>query len=98
VVREDPPIVLVAEDVDVLQRLLALRVVAQMPGQSFGLGAQAVKAALLEQHWADAVSAWIELTGVAIDVYPSGLELHGADDVDDDLSGVRIQFSPLFEA
>jgi len=96
-VHDDPPEVFVADDLDVLHRVLALHVVAQVPGQQFGGRAQFVRDALLEERWADAVVAWIDLTGVAIDVYEHGPELYTAEDGEGELSGLSLQFTPLFE-
>lgn len=86
-----------AEDLDVLHRVLALRVVAQVPGSRYGASAEFVREALLEERWADAVVAWIELTGIAIDVYEHGPDLYTVGDVEGELSGMRLQFTPLFE-
>lgn len=85
-----------AEDLDVLHRVLALRVVAQIPGPRYGGSAGYVRQALLDERWADAVVAWIELTGVGIDVYEHGLDLQTAH-VEGELSSMRLQFTPLFE-
>ena len=39
------------------------------------------------------MAAWIDRTGVPVDVYPS-LELYGADDVA--LAALELRFQPLF--
>ena len=97
VVRDDPPEVFVAENLDVLHRVLALHVVAQVPGNQFGGQAAYVREALLDERWADAVVAWMELTNVVIDVYDSGPDLYEAGDVSGEASQMRLQFTPLFE-
>jgi hypothetical protein len=96
VVRGDPPALFVAENLDVLHRVLAFQVVAQIPGSIFGPRAQSVREALLDERWADAVLAWIEFTKTAIDVYDLGPDLYTADDVEGELSGLGLQFTPLF--
>lgn len=97
VVRREPPDVFVAEDIDVLQRVIALEVVAQTPPA--GLSEESrddLRRALLEERWGDAVAGWIELTGVPIDVYTGGLLVWTAEAVDAEISGLELQFAPLF--
>lgn len=95
VVREDPPEVYVAEDMDTLNWVLALKVVARTPaGQlSAGIGTS-LREALLDERWGDAVHQWIDHTRVAVDVYPS-MELYLPSDVA--LGSIEMQFLPLFE-
>lgn len=97
VVREDPPRVFVADNLDVLHRVLALKVVARTRGSDFGASADYVREALLEERWGDAVVAWINHTGVAVDVY-DGLEVWTAEMLGDpELGSAELQFTPLFE-
>lgn len=96
VVRDSPPTVYAADGVDVLQRLLALEVVARtLPSRLDDAARQRMRQALLDERWADAVVEWIDTTGVAIDVYT---HLHVYTDVElpNDLIGAQLQFSPLF--
>lgn len=95
VVRDDPPSVFVAEDIDVLQRALALDLVART--ESNRLDTQdrdALRSALLEERWGDAVHSWILHTGIAIDVYTQRVAT--AEDLPADLIGAQLQFAPLF--
>ena len=97
VIREDPPVVYAAEDLDVLHRVLALKVVAQTAPSRFppGVGDR-VREALLDERWGDAVVGWIDATGTAVDVY-SDLEVWSADRLaEPDLSAVELQLTPLF--
>ncbi len=95
VVRDDPPAVFVAEDLDVLQRVLALRVVARTPADRIAPSERdALRLALLEERWGDAVSAWIHNTGIPIDVATERV-VSGAD-LPADTIGVQLQFAPLF--
>jgi hypothetical protein len=96
-VRDDPPEIYIAENLDVLHRVLALLVVAQVPGGHFGSQATYVREALLEERWADAVLAWMELTDAVVDVYEDGPDLYEIEDVAGDAFSVRLQFTPLFE-
>lgn len=72
VVHNDPPDVYIARDDVALTRLLALEVVARTIPESLRSpeGVEELRAALLEERWADAVVSWIEITGTAIDAYP----------------------------
>lgn len=70
---------------------------AQVPGSRFGDRAQFVRDALLEERWADAVVAWMELSGVPIDVYQGGPDVYEWNDVAGEAASLRLQFTPLFE-
>ena len=97
VVREDPPRVFAADNLDVLHRVLALKVVARTRGSDFGPGAEYVREALLDERWGDAVAAWISHTGVAVDVYDD-LQLWTGEMLGDpELGSAELQFTPLFE-
>lgn len=96
VVRQDPPEVFVAEDVDVLNRVLALELVGRTP--SADLDKQecaALREALLAERWADAVVQWMRLRGVAVDVY-THLHVYTEQDAPPELVGAQLQFSPIF--
>ena len=94
VVRGDVPTVLVAEDIDVLTRLVALHVVAQTDPRRFGDAADEVRDALLEERWADGVVDWIELSGTPIDVYTETVV--SAEQIPAETIGAELQFAPLF--
>ena len=95
VVRDTPPAVVVADDLDVLQRALAVRIVARMePEPIADADRQALRTALEEERWSDALVAWIRLTGIAIDVYTERVLTD--EDLPAEMLGVQLQFSPLF--
>jgi hypothetical protein len=95
VVRDTPPSVVLADNIDVLQRALAVRLVARTePGQIADADRDALRDALLDERWSDALTAWIRHTGIAIDVYTERVLTD--DDLPADLLGVQLQFSPLF--
>jgi hypothetical protein len=94
VVREDPPRVFLAEDLESLNWVLALRLIATTPGGALSPDLrQELRRALTEERWGDAVVAWIERTGVPVDVYPS-MDLYQTGDVE--LGSLELQFQPLF--
>ena len=96
VVRNDPPEVFVAEDIEVLNRVLALELVARTPTSELKPDDRDdLRAALLEERWADAVVQWMRLGGVAVDVY-THLHIYSADDIPADLVGAQLQFAPIF--
>ncbi len=96
VVRDDPPTVYVADTIEVLQRVLALEVVARTPPGGLAAADRArLRDALLDERWADAVVDWIATTGVAIDVY-THLHVYVERDLPAELIGAQLQFAPLF--
>jgi hypothetical protein len=98
VVRSEDPVVFLAENADVISRVLALQLVAQLPAADVSSPARLreMQQALLEERWADALVAWIEETGTAVDVYEevpkvwSGAELHA------EQASMEIRVAPLF--
>jgi len=94
VVRDDPPRVFVAENLDTLNWVLACQLVAATPGGELPEGERnALRQALREERWGDAVFAFIARTGVAVDVYES-TELHLAADAA--VGPLELQLTPLF--
>lgn len=69
-VRGEPPAVVIAENEEVLSRVIALDVVAATPPAELGARLEAIRAALLEERWADAVVLWMGATGRVVDAYP----------------------------
>jgi hypothetical protein len=97
VVHGTPPEVYAAEDVDVLQWVIAIEVVAQTPASILGPGTvEALREALLDERWGDAVELWMRASGTTIDVYPDGLKVWTAEGLQSDIANVRLQFTPLF--
>ncbi len=96
VVRQDPPEVFVAEDIEVLNRVLALESVARTSPDALETAERhELRTALLEERWADAVVRWMRLCGVAVDVY-THLHVYSAADIPADLVGAQLQFAPIF--
>ena len=95
VVRTDPPEVYLADDVETLQWVLALQVVAQTRPDELPPGtAEALREALLAEEWGQAVFEWINATDVPVDVYPS-IEVYEAQSVA--MGPAELQFTPLFQ-
>jgi hypothetical protein len=96
VVHHDPPEVLAAEDLDVLHRVLAIELVARTPAGDLAPGeAETLRAALIDERWGDAVVQWIDITGVAVDVY-SDLRAWTAAELTAETAEFELQFTPLF--
>jgi hypothetical protein len=95
VVRDDPPQVYAAEDLETLNWVLALRLVAATRSGELPEGVPGrLRRALLDEQWGDAVELWMSHAGVAVDVY-SSMDLHTAADVE--MAPIEMQFRPLFE-
>ena len=94
IVREDPPRLFVAEDLATLNWVLACQLVAQTPGRDLPLGERdALRLALTEERWGEAVFAFIARTGIAVDVYES-TDLFGSGDIE--IGPMELQLTPLF--
>jgi hypothetical protein len=96
IVRNDPPTVFVAEDLDVLHWVLAIKLVAQTRAAEVSpVQAGSLRLALVEDRWGDAVAEWIDITGIAVDVYDD-LPLWTTAEVSADTAGPELEFTPLF--
>lgn len=95
VVHTEPPSIFLADDIDLLHRVLALEVVARTDPVLLGESAPAIRDALLEERWGDATVAWIRSTGTGIDVY-DGKSVYSHDDLPADMIGAQLQFTRLF--
>lgn len=94
VVHGDPPMVFVAEDVETLQWVLALKLIAATPAKAMPpYVVEPLREALLEERWGDAVILWMNMQSDVIDVYPS-FDFYRARDVE--VGGAELQFRPLF--
>ncbi len=95
VVHTEPPSIFLADDIDLLHRVLALEVVARTDPVLLGPRAAEIRAALLEERWGDATVAWIRGTGTGIDVY-DGKSVYSHDDLPAEMIGAQLQFTRLF--
>lgn len=98
IVRQQEPQVFLAEDSTVLDRVLALHIVAQLSSAEVTSSArlEEMRRALLEERWADALAAWIEETGVPVDVYDERPRVWTASQLDAEQASMEIRLSPLF--
>jgi hypothetical protein len=98
VVRSDPPLVFLAESDAVIGRLLALRLVArERPRELARSGLlEAIRTALLEERWGDAVAMWMRATTEVVDVYPDE-EVVTEERLDHDTASMEIRLAPIFE-
>ena len=98
VVRGDEPRVFLAEDADVMARVLALDLVARTPAHSVSSRARLdeMRSALLEERWADALIVWIEDTGTPVDVYEETLPVWTEARLDAEQASMEIRMAPLF--
>lgn len=98
VVRGEEPQVFLATDASVLARALAVYLVAQLPAADVSSPArlQEMRQALLEERWADALVAWMDETGVAVDVYDESPRVWSRDDLDLDHATLEMRVAPLF--
>ncbi|HEX2699316.1 MAG TPA: hypothetical protein VHM89_03830 [Acidimicrobiales bacterium] len=97
VVHDEPPQVYAAENADVLQLVIAFEAVARTPAATLAPDTlQALRDALLEERWGDAVELWMRTSGTVVDVYPDGLKVWTAGLIQADIANVRLQFTPLF--
>ena len=95
--RGEPEQPLLADSEETLSKVIALRWVAEwVPAP--GVDVEAVRAALLDERWDDAVLGWMAATGEVVDIFPHGLEVHEARDYPDEEFGPRVQTTPLFRS
>ncbi len=95
VVHTEPASVYLADDIDVLHRVLALEVVARTEPALLDGQAAEIRTSLLDERWGDAVVGWIRATGTGIDVYTNN-SVYSRNDLPADLIGAQLQFAPLF--
>lgn len=98
VVRDEVPRVYLAEDIETLERVLAVQVVAQLEPASVSTSGRggALREALLNERWGDAVGLWMEETGVFVDVYAEPLRIYPRHE--QERLTLELQVSPLLTA
>lgn len=98
VVRGDPSQVFLADSDAVLSRLLAIELVAQSRPESFKSESllKAIRTALLETRWGDAVAMWMEATGETVDTYPDEA-VRTAMSLDSTGAALEISLAPIFD-
>lgn len=92
--HDDPPTVLVADDIDTLQWVIAIHLIGRTPGRDLEEPLRTeLRRAVRDEMWGDAVELWMRVYPGEIDVYPSH-DLYTEQDVM--LGHLELQFSPLF--
>lgn len=87
--------VYMAEDIDVLSRVIALHVVAATPARLVESRKERIREALLDEQWGMAVFEWMEATGSVVDVYPAE-EVWTNDRLDSERASFELRMAPLF--
>lgn len=95
-VRGEVPQVFLAENVEVLGRLLALQLVAPTPAAKLGEAAKSLRQALLDERWGDAVLEWMSATGNVVDGYDDE-HVWTADRLEREFADFELRLSPLFQ-
>lgn len=94
IVKGDSPAVFIAEDMETMNWVLALKLVAQTGSDEFSEGVRnELRGALLDERWADAVYTWMDAMDVEVDIYASE-DMFTARDVE--FAPTELQFTPLF--
>lgn len=94
IVRSMDPRVFIAEDMETLNWVLALRLVATTSASDVGKDVRdRLREALLDEQWADAVVLWMDAMDVEVDVYSSE-DMFTARDVE--FAPTELQFTRLF--
>ncbi|HZN14102.1 MAG TPA: hypothetical protein VFB78_07540 [Acidimicrobiales bacterium] len=98
VLHGDPPQIFVADDIDVLHRVIALEIVAKTPSTFFASEVLAdIRESLLDEEWGRATELWMRhFSDKRLDVYPSGLRVWTDATVAADVTNLELQFQPLF--
>lgn len=77
-------------------RLFSLRWVAETPVSSSGGHVDAIRGALLREHWSDAISLWMESTGTVVDA-DQVEEVWTEEGLDSETTSLAIRMAPIFE-
>lgn len=91
---EDPPEVLLGANEESIGHALALDVIATTPPERLGGHLEAIRNALIERRWADALVIWMEATNSVVDVYPDEPVLTSA--IYEETIELELQFKPIF--
>jgi hypothetical protein len=96
ILRSDPSEPWIAENAEVLSRVIALQIIARTPPEDIDPHAlDALREALLQERWGDALALWIQHGGDAVDVYDD-VEVWTDEALDDDHASLEIRMAPLF--
>ena len=90
--------VFLADSPETLDRALAVHLVARFRPETASSPAklQEMRAALLDERWGDALAAWIDETGVPVDVYAHAPALWTEGELTREKALLEIKVSPVF--
>lgn len=89
------PEVLIAEDGEGLNEVIALDLIASTEPNRLGHNLAEIRNALVEGRWAEALVAWMDATGRVVDVYPD--EPIRAATHDDESIELELKLKPIFD-
>ena len=97
VIRYEIPEVVVADSTHTLDRVLALRYVAQTrPDDVEGDDAiDAIRRALTEEQWGTAVAEWSQTAGGSVDVYDD-VQVWTVESIDEEMLRFELDVAPIF--
>ena len=95
IVHDDDPRVFIAEDEVVLERVLALELVAATSAGDLGASAARIRELLLDEQWGLAIQAWMVATDTIIDMYPDEA-IWLRSDLTEERTALDIRMSPVF--
>lgn len=96
VVPGDEEIAYIAEDPDVLTRVIVLQLVAQLrPEQVSSDQVERIRSALRAEDWQEAIVAWMDVTGRRLNVFPDEPVWTGSG-LDEDRLRLELPFAPIF--
>ncbi|MEA2498613.1 MAG: hypothetical protein QOH26_1018 [Actinomycetota bacterium] len=97
ILRSDPSEAYIAEDVEVLSRVIALQIVARTPPDDIAdrQALETLRDALLQERWGEALALWIQHGGDAVDVYDD-VEVWTDEALDEDHAALEIRMAPIF--
>jgi hypothetical protein len=97
ITHEAEPRVFLAQDEHVLSRVLALKLVAATDAATLPAEVIAgIRAALLQERWADAVATWISATGTAVDAFPTE-RIWSEHELDEERTSLELRVAPIFD-
>lgn len=90
--------VFLADSPETLDRALAVHLVARFrPGSaSSPAKLQEMRSALLDERWGDALAAWIDETGIPVDVYGHAPAVWTQGELTEEKALLEIKMSPIF--
>lgn len=98
IVHGEEPSFFLAEDAAVISRGLALHLVARTDPEDITTPGRlrAIRTALLEERWADALAEWIDETGRPVDVFEEIPPVWTTAELDADMAPLEIRMAPVF--